>query len=501
MAPAPSTPVSATPPQLRHSLAVLFGALLLAWPALLNRYPLLYPDSVSYLQDGRSIARALFLHQLDGFEAMRSELYSLSIFPFHWNLTPWPVIALNALLTSWVLWLVVRSVVARRSVYPFLILTALLSLFTTVSWYVSLLMPDIYGPLLYLSIYLLVFSRETLSRREFWALSALAAWATTTHATHLMLAAGLCAVLALLLLLRWQPIAGRGRALAQLAALIALAAGAQMALHAYLYGDPSLNGHHPPYLMARIIADGPGATYLQQHCAAPGTPGLDWAICADVARLPDNDDDFLWAAGGVWQGADRSTQKRLLAEEMPLVLDTLRTYPRRQVARSFANFTQQLDDFGVNDFDNNDWMQQALLQVIPSSAVAYPRTLQARSIVPSQFFTTLQRLVIDACSLALVPLLMWLRRYRRNALLGLVAIVVPILLANAFVTAVLSSSDSRYQARIIWLIPLVTGLAALDVLAQREKTRPIPTLQSPLTSSSMGREVGAGEEIAPSTAP
>jgi len=476
VAPAPSKPVSPARARLRHSLAVLFGALLLAWPALLNRYPLLYPDSVSYLQDGRSIARALFLHQLDGFEAMRSELYSLSIFPFHWNLTPWPVIALNALLTSWVLWLVVRSVVARRSVSTFLILTALLSLFTSVSWYVSLLMPDIYGPLLYLSIYLLIFSRETLSRREFWVLSALAAWATTTHATHLMLAVGLCAVLALLLLLHWPPIAGRGRAFAQLAALIALAAAAQMALHAYLYGDPSLNGHHPPYLMARIIADGPGATYLQQHCSAPGTPGLDWAICADVSRLPDNDDDFLWAAGGVWQGADRSTQKRLLAEEMPLVLDTLRTYPRRQAARSFANFTQQLDDFGVNDFDNNDWMQQALLQVIPSSAAAYPRTLQARSIVPSDFFTTLQRWVIDAWGLALVPLLLWLRRHRRSALLGLVAIVVPILLANAFVTAVLSSSDSRYQARVIWLIPLVAGLAALDVLAQREKMRPVPSL-------------------------
>jgi hypothetical protein len=456
--PAPSSPVSAARARLRHSLAVLFGALLLAWPALLNRYPLLYPDSVSYLQDGRSIARALFLHELDGFEAMRSELYSLSIFPFHWNLTPWPVIALNALLTSWVLWLVVRSALPRRSVSTFLSLTALLSLFTTVSWYVSLLMPDIYGPLLYLSIYLLIFSRETLSRREFWALSVLAA------------------VLTLFLLLHWPPIAGRGRALAHVAALVALAAAAQMALHAYLYGNPSLNGHHPPYLMARIIADGPGATYLQQHCAAPGTPGLDWAICADVARLPDNDDDFLWAEGGVWQGSDASTRKRLLAEEMPLVLETLRTYPRRQAARSFTNFTQQLDDFGVNDFDNNDWMQQALLQVIPSSAAAYPRTLQARSIVPSNSFTTLQRWVIDACGLALIPLLLWLRRYRRNALLGLVAIVVPILLANAFVTAVLSSSDSRYQARVIWLIPLVTALAALDVLAQRQKMRPIPTL-------------------------
>ena len=474
MATAASTPISPAPAaaaRLRRALAILLGAILLAWPALLNRYPLLYPDSVSYLQDGRAIARALFLHQLDGFEAMRSEFYSLGIFPFHWNLTPWPIVALNAVLTSWVLWLVFRTVIPRRTFLPFLVLVAFLSLLTTASWYVSLLMPDIFGPLLYLSVYLLVFARETLSRRELWALSVLAVWATTTHATHLMLAVGLCVLLALLLF-RWPPMAARGRALAHVAALLAFAASAQMALHAYLYGQPSLNGNHPPYLMARIIADGPGATYLQQHCAAPGKPGLDWAICTEAAHLPDNDDDFLWAEGGVWQSADHPTQQRLLAEEMPLVLATLRTYPRQQAARSFGNFTQQLDDFGVNDFDNNDWMQRALPQVIPSAAVAYPRTLQARSVVPSEFFTTLQRWIVYTCGLALAAMLPWLRRHRRFRLLGLVAIVVPTLLANAFVTAVLSSSDSRYQARVIWLIPFAAVLAALDILAQRKTASP-----------------------------
>ena len=467
----PVSPVPAAGARLRGALAIPLGALLLAWPALFNRYPLLYPDSVSYLQDGRAIARALFLHQLDGFQAMRAESYSLGIYPLHWNLTPWPIVALNALLTAWVLWLVLRTVTLRRTFFPFLVLVASLSLLTSVSWYVSLLMPDIYGPLLYLSVYLLVFARETLSRCELWALSAFVVWATTTHATHLMLAAGLCALLAILLL-RWPPMAGRGRAVAHVAALVALAAAAQMALHAYLYGHPTLNGNHPPYLMARVIADGPGATYLQQHCTAPGKPGVDWAICADVAHLPDNDDDFLWDPSGVWATADRITQQRLLAEEMPLILATLRAYPRQLAARSFANFTQQLDDFGVNDFDNNDWMQQALPQVIPSAAVAYPRTLQARSVVPSEFFTNLQRWVVYACGFALAAMLTWLRRHGRSGLLGLVAIVVPTLLANAFVTAVLSSSDSRYQARVIWMIPLAAALGALDILGQRKTANP-----------------------------
>jgi hypothetical protein len=44
--------------------AVLGGALLLTWPAAYNRYPLLYPDSMGYLKNGRLVARALFSAQI-----------------------------------------------------------------------------------------------------------------------------------------------------------------------------------------------------------------------------------------------------------------------------------------------------------------------------------------------------------------------------------------------------------------------------------------------------
>jgi hypothetical protein len=449
-------------PPLARALAIVLGAILLCWPALLNRYPLLYPDSIGYLQDGRPVAAALFLHRLANFTAQRAELYSLGILLFHWNLTPWPIVALNALLTAYVLWLVVCSIVPCNPARNYLLLVAFLSLFTSVSWFVSLLMPDLLGALLYLAIYLLIFARETLSRVDRCALALIALWAITAHATHLMLAAGLCVLLALLLAFRWKPIAHRGRALAQIAILVALAAAAQLALHAYLYGRPSLDGSRPPYLMARIIADGPGREYLSQHCAT-----LNWAICDHVhngvADLPDNDDAFLWEPGGVWPSASKATQQRLLAEEMPLVRATLRAYPHEQLARSFANFTHQLNDFGVNDFDNNAWMQSAIGNVLRGAQPHYLGSLQARDAVPSNLFTTLQRWVAIPSALLLAALLPYLVRHRRQQLLGLIAVVVPVLIANALVTAVLSSSDSRYQARVIWLVPLAAALAVLDL--------------------------------------
>ena len=42
----------------QHVLAVVVAAISLCWPAFLNRYPLMYPDSIGYIGDGRAIAAA-----------------------------------------------------------------------------------------------------------------------------------------------------------------------------------------------------------------------------------------------------------------------------------------------------------------------------------------------------------------------------------------------------------------------------------------------------------
>jgi len=448
-----------------HFFAVSAGALLLSWPALLNRYPLLYADSIGYIGDGRPLAHSLFLHRLPNIGAMRSEMYCLGIFPWHWNITPWPIVALQGLLAATVLWWVMRSIVPRSSAWVYLGLVAFLSLFTSASWYVSLIMPDILGALLYLCIYLLVFAREALSKPEHWAIAVIAWWATMAHASHLLVAGALCTLLAILLLFRWPPMRRGGRALAEVALILILAAATQIALHGYLYGKPSLNGNRPPYLMARIIADGPGRLYLQQNCAH-----LDWAICDRVGDLPDNDDEFLWADGGVWASASPATQTRLLQEEIPLVLATLRAYPRQQAAASWANVREQFGDFGVDDFDNNTWMEGSLESVLPGGLARYARSLQASDRVPSGVFTALQRWVVFASAACVVVLAWPLWRRRELRLLGLTAVVVCVVLVNPVVTAVLSSLDSRYQSRVIWLVPLLAVLSALHLLLTRKRT-------------------------------
>jgi hypothetical protein len=446
--------------------AVLLGALILAWPAFFNGFPLVYPDSMTYLADGGVVARALLLHQFRDYYGVRSFFYSLGILPFHWNISLWPIVALQCLLVAWVVWLVARSVAPRRIIVSYLLLVLFLSLLTSVSWYADFIMPDILGPLAYLAFYLLAFARDTLSRAERWGLYLIAVWGITAHATHFLLATGLFLLLVLFAAFERQPFLRRLRNLGELAAIIAVAAAAQMALHGYLYGKPTLNGERPPYLMARIVADGPGRWYLENNC-----PQLQWAVCNHLSQFTSNPDDFLWNSNGAYDSGSDAEKEQIVQEEMPLVLATVRAYPLQQLSRSAANFWNQFQAFGLYGFDANGWMLQQFDEVLPQAKASYLGSRQARDALPLDLFTEIQwwTIVTSLAAIAVLIPLLWRRHSTRLA--GLSLIVTAAVVANAAVTGVLSVVDDRYQCRVIWLVPLLAAIFFLDWLEQRKAAR------------------------------
>jgi hypothetical protein len=444
--------------------AVLAAALVMSWPAAYNGYPLLYPDSMSYLRQGAPVAKAVFLHQFAGYYGGRSLIYSVGILPFHWNVTPWPVVVLNALVTAYILWLVVRSLLPERMPQAYLVVVGLLSLLTGLGWFVGWIMPDLFGPVLYLAIYLLVFAPETLSRAERRAVVLIAGWSVASHITHLTLAVGLCVLLVAVLAVRRQLTHGALRPVGTVAMIAFVAAAAQVALHTYLYGKPSLNGQRPPFVMARMIADGPGRWYLHRHC-----PDLHVAICAHSHELPDNVDDFLWSANSIWQRASLAEQERIRSEETPIVLGTLRAYPRQELVVSAEHFWEQFRTFDLSDYDPNPWVLAMVDTVLPGARTRYLQTRQAQETLHDEFFSTVQLWTVTASFALIVCLAVFWRQVWTPRLIGLATIIGFVVIANAAVTGVLANVEERYQARVIWLVPLLAVVLGLTWLDQRRR--------------------------------
>jgi len=482
--------------ELAHAAAVGAGALSLTWPAIYNRYPLLYPDSISYLDDGRAVARALFLRQFSEHYGMRSLLYSLGILPFHWNGNPWPVVALQAMLAAYVIWLVLRSVLAapvesadgaqtgdtrvgavRSHIVPqYLALMAAVSALTSVAWFASLVMPDVLGPLLYLCLYLLAFACETLSWRERAAVGVIAWWCATSHATHVVIAGGLCVLYWLVVLWRARPGAQlasgaavgarlRGTGSATLVVLVALAS--QFGLNAYLNRTFSLNAESPPYVLARVLADGPGRWYLQEHCGAQEP--RRFALCdysAGIFANGDNGDEFLWGPSGVWETAPDEARAQIRREQREFIWAALREYPRAQISISLSNFWRQLGVFGVYIVDANEWMQSQIETVLPGQSATYSNSLEAHNALPLDFFSDLLQMWTIVGSLGVIAIAGFAAAWRRRVPGGLRpgalgVTIISTVLANAFVTGVFSNVEDRYQSRVVWLIPLLAGILLL----------------------------------------
>jgi hypothetical protein len=244
----------------------------------------------------------------------------------------------------------------------------------------------------------------------------------------------------------------------------------QTGLNLRLYHHASIDGNRPPYLEARMIADGPARLYLQQHCGEH----TDWELCKHVAELPDNDDLFLWEEGGIWPSATPAQQSALLHEEMPLALATLRTYPGALIQVSFSNFISQLSGFGLDDFDNNNYMQANVGAVLRNARPAYDRSLQAHNATPWQPFTAVQNITVLLSLAVLAVCLPALLRKAEPRWMGLTLIVLATLLFNAAVTGILSEVDSRYQACIVWLLPLLAGLLLLHRFGAGSAPKQLP---------------------------
>lgn len=444
--------------RLRPAMDLGFATVILAWPAIYNGFPLLYPDTMTYLADGRTVARALFLHQFSEYYGMRSLIYSLVILPLHQNRTAWPIMVLQCFLAAWMLRLLVRCTVPAVAGSMFLVVAAVLSAISALPWCASLVLPDVLGSLVYPAMFLLARAPEKLSRGDKIALCVFALLGIASHITFFVIATAVC------LLLLFLP--GRSlRGAAAAAGCIAAAAACTLALNAWLYGHPSLSGDRPPFLAARIIADGPGRWYLQGQCAS-----LNWVVCAHLDKLSDDSDQMLWASDGLWESLTDDEQERMLDEETHFVIATVRTYPRAVLQRSASNLWQQLQMFGLKDLEGTQYMAASFAQVMPAERAAYLHSRQARNALPLQGLSQFQAWMFLA-SAVIAPVLLTAFRGRMPPLLLQLAMVsFFVLLVNAAATGPISVPEARFQSRVAWLIPFVAELCVAAWLLERRRS-------------------------------
>ncbi|SFT29765.1 hypothetical protein SAMN04487845_15910 [Methylobacterium sp. yr668] len=431
------------------------GALVLLVPALMNGFPFIFQDTSDYL---------IFTPRL-----YRSPFYGLFLFGFHMNRFIWAPAVAQALIGSALIYLLISTLPIRNRPGTFACLIVFLGAFTALPWFAGFLMPDIFTAYLFLAIYLIGFHLERFSRPLQVMLIGFAGLAMTVHLSHLVLGCGAIAVFVLLsrwLRQPWRRIFVRA---AVLCIPVALTVGAYLAYNRIIFKTLAISPAGQTFFLANLIEYGPARHYLRDAC-----PGAGYKICSQVDTLPSTANAFLWEAGHL----DRlGGFAGMSAESAAVVRGTVMSRPGAVAAMIAGNFWRA---FGAHapdtDVSSAFPPYTAIFEVIalkfgPQALAAFQGSAQMRDVVPHGLIRTADTVLIALAWVLLAATCMVAVAKREWILAALPLFFAACVLGDILVCSTLSGVFDRYQARVIWLLPMAAILCLVS-LRDRFRRRP-----------------------------
>lgn len=438
--------------------AFLASMLLLLAPAIWNGFPILFYDSGDY-----------YLRTIDGvLNNGRSIVYGALLAGLRYP-NFWPVAIVQCAVTVWTLYLVLRThgLAGRRAALPFALVgtVAVLSAVTALAWVAGMMMPDLFAALGLLAVYLLLRKRDGLGRFERYGLVALIAFSAAVH--NATLAVLLAILLAAGVMHVWRKSLFSRPALKQAALAVVLSMLLVPTAGLIFAGKFAWTPGGAGFIFSRLVQDGIAHRYLADNCPNPSLK-----LCEVRHALPYTADDFLWHQGergpfahiGGFQGG---------ADEMRrIAIDSLVQYPWMHLTTAVGTTLTQLVSVKTGDqidpYPKMGFTYGVLKDNEPGMLPAMQASLQWRDKLKDTFVKlNYVHQPVTLGAMALLPLLLLLawRRGNMRDTDWLAATVILALLANAFVTGVLSNPHDRYGARLAWTAPLVWSVVLTQFLA------------------------------------
>lgn len=404
----------------------------------------------------------------------RSPLYALIAYIVSAKISMWLLCLMQTALASWLIIRFLDFSTGDRRPYLVLGVVAGLTFFTSLGFHANYTMPDIYAGFLSISAILLIFKKD-MDRLETLGLTALICASAFMHTTILLLGVVFFVLSVAYLIPAWSRSHVRLIAPACILGAVIVSFAVQSA---YGIAAEKLTGEplrSPPYLTARVYDDGPGNLYLQKACAKDSDA---YALCAFADVEYDNHNELIWGSGQIdkpsFIDSPAELKRELLEEQTRFVTDAISAYPLQQIGASLENMVAQFFDVSIHEI--HEGAVHILHNYLGDSPQALAYTPGFRHCLQSPdscteanvFNSAWNGVVYTSDLTALISFMLILAvwsgyRFSPSAAPGLAEqdrfllvgwTIFLLLLANAFVCGAASGVHDRYQARIIWIVPL-----------------------------------------------
>jgi hypothetical protein len=489
-----------------NRLVALFLLLMAsAWVALINGQPLFSIDSTAYVR-GPDFAVVYFLgpkfatswtqgRTLQGLErrqhhekngapgrgdaglnspfdnavmAGRSIYYGALLYLSHLSSYLWLAVFAQAAIFLYLSYTLIFKCL-RLSFFTFVCATSTILVATPLPFFISFLMPDIFASFLILGLAILVGFWDSLKSRDQAILFSIILYSALTHTSHLLLLICTVPIFALICFLAERKAASFGSLRNRLIVLLALSLTGLLGEFAFSYGVRHSIGAEPiqpPFVMARIIADGPGYKFLQNNCAKKA-----YAVCKYIDRLPVSAGAFLWSTSpteGVFRVADLPTRIALSSEQISFAIDVFRFDPVGVIANATKNLLRQFFRIRLDGLFLDQEQLQGFEAKLPISYFA--GMVRSRIAMRNWILVPLNIWYLSIYFLSMLTLLLiwlswpWIRFHRKFDVFPqpqwthILTIVVVAIVSNAAICGILSGPATRYQTRISWIPPFILSL-------------------------------------------
>jgi hypothetical protein len=444
----------------QNIVVVFIAALFLSIYAFYNAFPLIFPDSMGYISHGFN----------NTIPENRPVFYSLFVRHISLNETLWLVVYVQGLLLSLIILYAVKFLF-NKHITPvwFLVYMIVISTTTAVSLHSSMIMPDVFTPMMILALLLLIFA-DKLKKSDYALILIIFLLALSVHNMHFWIA--LSCLLFLTITALFKKVRTRynkfGLGLRRMSIVWAILIVSNLLFSTIRFaigGNFVSKKGGAVFVMARLIDYQILQDYLNKNCDTDTCK-----LCKYRHQIQPVSATFLWdfknsplyKIGG-WEVAAQEEYSQLIRNIL-----SRPEYLKRYIIRCIEDSFIQLCLFDIHVSPRIDNVGKVINKSFPMYNTLYLCAKQSQETMDTDYFKVsnfLQSLMI-VFSVILLFLMLFDDKYSSRKKL-IVILLMLMIYANSFISVAASGVYARYNSRVLWLITLPAFAYLWEVLKNR----------------------------------